>query len=240
MSYIDDLLLTIDDKPGITKEELLAISENPTQKTAIYSALARLESKLFVNQNNNGFNITKEGKKRLDYFLDILSEFKFENKRWWLLLIEIPEKKRLLREKLRYELKKIGVGTIKKGVYISFLYNTNLIGDIIRSLELTTQAHLIKIEELHLPSAQNIANQSWNWEELNNEYEKYIKRYRNFHIQAKHYSNDLRRIEAKKAVFTFTKILLRDPRLPDIMIKKNYLRPQALKVYEKIRPFCYS
>lgn len=240
MSLIDDLLITIDDKSGITKEELLAISENPNQKTALFSALARLKSKFFVDQISNGFKISQLGKQRINYYLDTLQRFRKNNKKWWLLLIEIPEPQRLLREKLRYELKKIGVGVVKRGVYIVHDEDCRLVEAVLNQNNLFAKAILLQINYYDNSAVKKITGLAWDWRELNDNYTDYINKYKNFFDKSKYLSGDIRRIEAKKAVFAFAKLLSRDPRVIDQLTPQRYLRPNAYILYEKIRPYCYD
>lgn len=240
MSLIDDLLVTIDDKAGITRDELLAISEKPSQKASLYSALARLVSKGLVKEKSEGFVITETGKYRLDYFLQAISELKNDNKKWWIVLVELPESQRLMREKLRYEFRKIGVGTVKKGVYIVFSHNQSMIENIIENLGIKKQTHIIQIEQLQPQSTRAIADTAWDWEAINDDYKSFIENKKNLLDNLNNFSNDVRRIEAKKTVFRFAKILLKDPKLPDSMHKQDSPRIEAYRLYQKIRPYCYD
>lgn len=238
MSIIDDLLVTIDDKPGITKEEILAISNNPQQKSAIYSALSRLLARGFITESS-GYKVTVEGKKRLDYYLDGLNEFKNKNKSWGLILVEIPETDRLKREKLRYEFKKIGVGTLKKGVYIAFTQNWIKIEGLLQKLNLAKSTHILKINTINFSQAEKIARSAWDWQKLNSQYQQFLQNYENFTKTIHQHSSEIQRIEAKKAVFKLAKLLLKDPKISDELTTPGYARPQALIIYEQIRPYCY-
>lgn len=240
MSLVDDLLIIIDDKPGITRDEIFAIAEEPAkQKPAVLSALARLQARRFVTERALGYHLTQVGHERIDLALNALSEFKQNPKQWFLILIEINEKEKLLREKLRYELRKIGVGSIKKGVFVSFRASSKPVEEVLERLHLANQALLLKLETIPVPIAAKIAQKTWDWQELNSSYAEFIGLGQDLLRKLRSLPQEIQRTEAKKAVFQFAKLLTRDPQISDQLAPAHYLRKQAIALYQQLQPHCY-
>lgn len=240
MSVIDDLIIAIDDKPGITKQEILAIDDGwQNNRSAVFSALARLQSKGFVQENSLGYRVSDSGKARIDKILAVFDEFKNENKKWFLMLVEIPDSKKLLREKLRYELIKIGAGNLKRGVYLIYRSTSHEIKVIVEKLNLDKNYTLLEISYIFEPNPNQIILAPWDWKKLNDQYQKFLDTHREFTKNAKNLPKEIKRIEAKKAVFALAKILRQDPLLKDDISPSSHLRKKSFRLYETIRHFCY-
>lgn len=240
MSIIDTILIAIDDKPGFTREELLSLNESwTTKKAAVFSAIARLVSRGFIQENKTGYKITPAGEQRINFYLSALAEFKNNRKKWYLILAEIPGSQKLGGEKFRYQLEKIGAGLAKKGVYIIYCADIQWIKNILDNVGLAIKINILEIRNPQNSSLREIVSRAWHWEKLNGEYRQFIKDTEYFIKQLKTLPQEIKRINAKKSVFELAKILSQDPKIPDEFVPTNFLRQKATKLYHRIQHFCY-
>lgn len=239
MSLIDDLLVSIDDKPGLTKEELISLNDKVNQN-AILSGIARLSARGLVKKINLGYELTSSGKDMIESYLDSLDEFKSKSKKWYLILVEIPESKRLKREKLRYELKKIGVGSLKKGAFIAHASSTGKIDELIKTIGVEKQSYILEITSISLNNEGQFAKNGWDWQNLEKMYQDFLDKAKKFLNEASTLTNESRRIEAKKLVMQFSRILAQDPKISSDITIPSKSRGESLDLYSKIQPYCYD
>lgn len=107
-------------------------------KSALSKAIVRLKEKGFVKAEKIGideivFKLTDEGKTAL--LLNKLEEEDWDGK-WRVVIFDIPEQKRLVRDLLRRNLKKWGFKPLQKSVWISKKNVTNKLFDYICYLKI--------------------------------------------------------------------------------------------------------
>lgn len=110
--------------------------ERPIKKSALSQAVARLREHglvELVSDEKLAFRLTDEGKDRA-----LWTKMMTENKKWdgkWRLVIwDIPEKRRLARDLLRYKLKQLGFTQWQKSVWASKVNCTRILRDLIRKV----------------------------------------------------------------------------------------------------------
>ncbi len=117
--------------------------------------------------------ITRGGKKRLKRDF---SYFRMQDKKWdgyWRLVIfDISEKKRYLRNSLRRKLKELGFGMWQKSIYISPFDFEEDIYEFLLSKKLLGMAYVLTARHRLMGDAKQLASQVWPVEKINKEYEK--------------------------------------------------------------------
>lgn len=206
--------------------------------TPARGALAKLKNMGLIEKikkNNEVFyTITEKGE---NYFDDVLKVLKIKStwdKKWRLVMFEIPETNRALRDKLRRNLSNLGLGILQAGVWISPQAIEEEIKEIDERLSLGTQMKYFVVAAT--PNLnQQIINKSWNNSAINDELEKFIKD-ANWTLKAMGKGNG-DKFNAKKLIFWYALILKKGPILPAEFIEQNEIRKNAQEIYLKLRPF---
>lgn len=203
-------------------------------------ALAKLKNMGLIEkiQKNNEifYTITIEGE---NYFDDILKTLKTRmtwDKKWRLVMFEIPETNRALRDKLRRNLSNLGLGILQAGVWISPQPIDREIKEIDEKLKLGSQMKYFVVAA-NPDLNHEIISKSWNSALINDELEKFIKEAQGTLKSMIKGKGDSDKFSAKKLIFTYALILKKGPILPIEFIEQNEIRITAQEIYTKLRPF---
>lgn len=201
-------------------------------------ALAKLKNMGHVEKIKNDeeifYTITEKGEYFFDEVLKVLKTRSTWDKKWRLVMFEIPETNRALRDKLRRNLSALGLGILQAGVWISPQPIVDEIKEIDKKLDLGTQMKYFEVAAT--PNLnQQIINKAWNNSAVNDELEKFIKEAK-WTLKAMGKGNG-DRYNAKRLIFEYALILKKGPILPAEFIEQNEIRKNAQEIYAKLRPF---
>ncbi len=180
------------------------------------------------------YEITGEGEKAIDEFLKPLKFSEEWDGRWRLVMFDVPETKRGLRDNIRRELTKLGLGILQASVWIS---PNNIRGDIEKIIKKYKLDGEIKFFDVgRNPNLdKTIIEKSWNLEELYDDYKQYILRAARILNNIDKDPNQV--FTAKKLIFEYALILRKDPILPWEYREQDELRKKAHDIYLKLRSF---
>lgn len=201
-------------------------------------ALAKLKNLDFAKkikiESENYYQITPKGEKFFDEVLmELKNDKKWDNK-WRLVMFNIPEKDRAVRDKLRRALDNLGMGILQASVWISSKDIKDKVFKISERLKLGNS--LKYFEVVSTPSLnQQIVEKAWNLPEINLALEKFVKTAQ--HTLKGMGKGNGDRFNAKKLIFEYALILKKSPKLPEEFVQKNELRAQARDIYLKLRQF---
>ena len=240
MSIIDDLVILVEDKKNISLNEVCEKMQSYNKQT-ISSSLGRLNAKGWIKKKKNGkdyiYNITKDGHQIIDnelYYIKYIKQIEYPNN-WLILIFNIPEKLRKFRDELRRQLVYHGFGRLHDSIWFSKQDQKDNMKKIINKMNLKENVIFIYTSELSNQEEINLINRlNWNWKNISNKYKDFINNSKKY-LSSKHKES----YRAKQLVFQLSKIIKSDPKLPakfDINIK---LKKEAIKLYKKIRPYCY-
>ncbi|MEI6040240.1 MAG: hypothetical protein WCP93_02720 [Candidatus Berkelbacteria bacterium] len=201
-------------------------------------ALAKLKSLGFIEKNSKNkeisYKITKKGESYIDDILGVLKSKGSWDKKWRLVMFEVPETNRALRDKLRRQLSALGLGTLQASVWISPHDVLEKIQEINNQLPAETQLKYFEVSST--PNLnQQIIEKSWNIPSINDELTKFIKD-SEWAMKAMGKGNG-DNFNAKKMIFDYALILKKGPALPNEFIEQNEIRKAAHETYLKIRKF---
>ncbi|KKS80093.1 MAG: hypothetical protein UV54_C0016G0008 [Candidatus Beckwithbacteria bacterium GW2011_GWA2_43_10] len=170
-------------------------------------------------------SITALGRKRLKKLMP-----QYQSNRPWdgviyLITYDIPETKKIFRDKLRLILNRIGAGYLQGSVWIT-PYNPQQIlkefshlfgfeGEIIVSC-------IGKDGYIGNESLNELLNRVYRLEEINNQYGKFLDKYRKLSLPS---------VDKWKAAAMYLSILKQDPQLPDDLLPDNWRGNKAYQVY---------
>ncbi len=108
--------------------------EYPLKKSLLAQALKRLREQGFVeliDDNELTFRLTDSGKDRALWKKMMMGDKKWDGK-WRLVIWDVPEKRRLARDLLRFKLKQLGFKKWQQSVWASKINCTKLLRDFIK------------------------------------------------------------------------------------------------------------
>jgi phenylacetic acid degradation operon negative regulatory protein len=138
---------------------------------------------------------------------------------WRLIIFDIPETRRVLRDRLRRKLNELGFGMIQHSVYISphdlgedlknFFQKHGLWGDVL----------ILEAKQKYLGNPRDVAAKIWHLDKINLKYQKIIDQLNSqFGIKKK----SQREVFFKKIHEKYLQILNQDPFLPKELLPKNW------------------
>lgn len=180
------------------------------------------------------YQITDQGESYVDEVLGSLKNMKAWDKKWRLVMFNIPETKRALRDKLRRALAALDMGILQSSVWVSPYDIKDVIDEIDKKFKLQQQ-----IKYFEVTSTANINEQiiekSWDMPAINEALEKFIKE-AEWTMKAMGKGNG-DRFNAKKLIFEYALILKNGPILPMEFIPHNETRQEAHEIYLELRRF---
>lgn len=152
-----------------------------------------------------------------------------QNRKWdgyfMIVVFDIEEKNRSVRQRLRHKLEELGFGMLQKSVWISPYHFEEDMKKFLDSNGLGDSALILTARKLLMKDLRDFARRVWNVDEVNKGYLNVL----NF-IRKVREGEGLSRIEVKKRALTqYLDNLVIDPMLPKEFLPPNWARERALK-----------
>lgn len=176
--------------------------------------------------------ITPKGEKEFDRILKNLRETGKWDGRWRLVIFNVPEKQRDLRDRIRRALNRLGLGILQPSVWISPKDIKNEVEEIRRRLHLENTLKFFEVSRNNSLD-KTIIEKSWKLADIEDEYKRF-----NFNAERilKVIDKDPNpRFTAKKQIFQYALILQKDPILPWEFRERDGLRKKAHEFYLELR-----
>ncbi|MCL5795722.1 MAG: hypothetical protein M1338_05220 [Patescibacteria group bacterium] len=236
MSLIDDLIIALEENSKMNLDEACDLLKDKSRQI-ISSGLGRLSAKGLVDKIKNGksyyFKLTKLGQETIDNQLSALANIKINesDRSWQILVFDIPEKKRKLRDDLRRFLEDNGFGRLHSSIWLSSHDNNKNLEKYILTNDLGDFITMLNTKKLNDSEEKDLASKlHWDWLRLNNEYKKFIANAQKY-LKLKNKNS----YTAKKLVLEFAKVYRQDPKLPKRLQPSNHLLDKAHKFYQECR-----
>ena len=173
------------------------------------------------------YRLSEMGKKQLLTSYPVLG---IENKAWdgfWRIVIfDIPESQRILRDKLRQYLLKMGFGELQNSTYVSAYDYQKEFLQWLKEHHLEKNVLLLESKQKYLGEPKLLGEKVWGIEKLNSGYKQIIDRLTTrFGLK-----DEARREEWLKKVYRdYLEVLLQDPWLPVELLGENWQGEKAKK-----------
>ena len=141
--------------------------------------------------------LTSTGKKRLYRDFPILNLTRKWDRRWLIVVFDISEKSKSIRNSLRNKLKNIGFGMLQEAVWISPLSIGEDIREFIDSIGLSEQVFIMEISGFVLGDPKQLAYRVWNLDRLEKEYLNFVDEIKYLNQLIKNESDRIDKSEAK-------------------------------------------
>lgn len=185
-------------------------------------------------ENEIIYQITTKGEEYIDDILKVLKNKNTWDKKWRMVMFEIPESNRALRDKLRRHLTNLGLGLLQASVWISPQDIKEKIEEINIKFSLGNQLKFFEVNATPKLN-QQIIEKSWNIPAINDELEKFIKDAQ-WSLKAMGKGNG-DHFNARKLIFEYALILKKGPILPMEFLVQNEIRKKAHETYLKLRRY---
>ena len=244
MTIIDELLILLDDLEEAPSDTIPSYFEKPDLQV-IYSALGRLVNKgLVIKKERRGeisYSISLHGVEALNQTLDSVKQPIDENwnQRWHLIIFDIPESKRKLRDGFRNFLKDAGFGMLKSSVWVSPKNQSERIRRYAKRHKI--EEYVFQMETIPNESTYQLhlfVRQCWDRKTIEKQYEAFIATGERTLNKIRLENRPYNRFFAKKAVFQYAETVKADPGLPESVAPHSRLVRRALELYTKLRPYC--
>ena len=151
------------------------------------------------------------------------------DKKWRIVICNIPDDDKKFRIKFQSELKKIGFEKLSRNVFISphaFLNSAKQI-----AYKYAVDMNCIFIEADKIENQSRAIEKIWKMDDINDAYKDFIKQAR---VQLKKKKNTEWPFYAKNLEFKFAEIYNRDPHLPNELLTKDWQANKAYGVFKEI------
>ena len=158
-------------------------------------------------------------------------------KEWTLVWYSIPEEVRAERGRLSRWLNFRGFGALQDGTWIAA---GNRQDDTIRLIERLKLTPYVVTFVGKLPSQfdiRNVVDKAWNLEELRKMYDIFMSRFADYGQQKIRSGLDSREafVLRTRVIEIFREIVAHDPNLPDVILKVDWRRREAIDLFQKLQ-----
>lgn len=182
------------------------------------------------------YQITPKGTTLLQkrWFLHRLQDRKWD-KKWRILIFDIEEVNKVVRNSLRNIIKEFGFGYLQKSVWISPYDIFQQLEKYIEIYKIKDKVVLIESKKLSIPNYE-LASIVWQINIFKLRYEEIYKKLSNISKQIKTNKNNNRlKLDFNKTYKLLIKIILQDPHLPKEFLPNDWPYDTTVKLAKKLR-----
>jgi phenylacetic acid degradation operon negative regulatory protein len=195
----------------------------------------RTNRKSYYSLTSRGQSLLTQGAQRI---------FQRKKSRWdgnWnIVTYSVPERQREARDSLRLELGWLGYGALVEATWIAPYNLTREVADLVRRLNIEKHVHIFSAQHQGQADPKEIVARCWNLDRIHQKYADFLNEY-----QPK-LEEHLRRLKAGETIepsecfverfnliHEYRKLPYYDPDLPLELLPANWLRPQAVALFDK-------
>lgn len=142
--------------------------------------------------------LTSTGKKRLHRDFPILNLAKKWDKRWLIVVFDISEKSKSIRNNFRRKLKSLGFGMLQESVWISPLSIGQDMREFINSIGLSDYVFVMEISGFILGDPRQLVRNIWNLDKLEKDFLSLKEKFNNLNQLIKNENDRINENEAKR------------------------------------------
>jgi phenylacetic acid degradation operon negative regulatory protein len=211
---------------------------NGGDRKVLWTTLSRLVQKGYLKKvaKKEGFvfSLTPQGKKNVPADPSFIKKpDKAWDQKWRIVIFDIPEEQRRIRDIFTKQLKEWGMGKIQNSVYLSPHDILDKVKETAVRLKIERAIITLIGEKLGIADLAAFAERIWQLEALNQQYKDFIKNYYQNRKQI-NYAEDALKLWLKKTRYEYLCILHQDPVLPKELLPKNWHGYEAEKIKEEL------
>ena len=234
-TFKEQLLLALEECSSILLNPyMLTRFSSHYSQNSLYTTVKRIEKQglieKFEHEGKNHLRLTNRGKALIEKHRADSNKLRpLWDKRWRLVIFDIPEKKAQLRKYLRSYLVTLGFGRAQRSVWISPYDFRKEIRRYLLKLNLSEYVYQLLVEEFEGLSGEEIATEFWDLGSIHN---KYIKFYRDWSErlngieeemeETTDYDPSILHRYMKHLSWDYQAVLSRDPHLPEELLPTDW------------------
>ena len=228
LNTLHEVLIFLEDKGRVSLPEFKG-----WKSRQVRGALGRLEREKWVRkERKNGtifYELSARGQQEIDRTLSFLRTHEVSwDGVWRLVMFDIPEKERDLRDKFRRGLMGLNLKNLQGSVWVSSK-------DVRKEVKQLAEEVGVSSERLNIFTARaendrNVAA-SWDLTALNKDYKQFVKRVGTLLANKRTPQS----YEVKKIIFDYALIRRHDPNLPESLLPVDWAEGEAHDAYQRLR-----
>jgi len=212
---------------------------------AVRAAVSRMSKQGWVQSERRGnksfYSLTERGKVRMEEASRRIYKEPTPpwDGKWWLLLYNIPEEKRHLRDKLREELVWSGFGPLSNSCWITPNNLEKEMNVMIEKYDIQNYVNLFHADHVGTEDHESLVKKCWDLHEINERYAQFIEQYSQKYIIHKNKINKNEMsdgdcfVEKALLVHEYRKFLFIDPSLPSELLPSKWLGDSATDLFKE-------
>jgi len=188
---------------------------------AVYNA----RHKGYLEKRKDAYRLTKLGRERLSRILPSYDAKRFWDGRLFLVIYDIPEDKKRIRDYLRDYLKRLGSALLQKSVWLTPYNPTILLTEFARKNKIKGLVLVSELKPEGLMGGKSfleVIRRIYGLDLINDDYHNFCKEV------------EERKLTAQQIILEYLSILKRDPQLPFELLPGNWWGEDARGVYKKV------
>ncbi len=240
------ILVFLGNRKGISSSQIKEIFKVSLDKSErkVSQTIKDLKRVGAIKENKRKLKITGNGLKRLPRVKESLSyRLPYWLSGWTMLIFDIPEKQKNLRDQLRYRLKKYRFGMIQSSIWIAPRALPKDIIEFVKKEKLTERVKTFGFS-VNKEDLDRLVEQAWSIKELDQRYRKYVEGAKEQFEKTKEYqwpSNDIQRRVLTLLAVTFKEqyhcLRKGDPELPRIVLSNDWQGFRAFHIYRQLKKY---
>lgn len=222
-----DEIRTVGGMVGAAYENMYGFVPSKYKKSNLYTTVSRMVSseliEKVIEEGEPKFRLSSNGSKKLvrDFPLITLQNKRWD-KKWRILIFDIPETIRWRRDVFREKLKSLGFGRVQQSVWVSAHPFENDIREFIKAQDLDSFAYLFVSGAGFVGDKDEFVERVWNIEELNEDYWDFVR------------ITSRGAVNAKDVSEKFFELMLNDPFLPRELLPDPWYGDEARQLVRNL------
>lgn len=190
------------------------------------------------------YRLTSEGQKKIQRDFPLMTmQKRVWDKKWRMVLFDIEETNKRIRERLRNKLRELGFGMLQKSVFISPYNVAQDFVEFVESLDLSEFIYVIQSSDILSGNVKSLAGKVWKLDKLNDEYKEIIKKIEenalitisdrhkkiNTKINVQEKIKMIREVRQK-----YLELIMKDPLLPKELLPGNWTGEKVRDLIKKL------
>lgn len=208
-------------------------------------AVSRMSKQGWVQSKKHGnksfYSLTEQGIIRMEEAARRIYKEPFPkwDGKWWILLYNIPEEKRHLRDKLRKELTWSGFGPLSNSCWITPNNLEKEINVMVKKYSIEQYISYFHATYKGMQDDKDLVEKCWDLNEINEKYSAFIEQYSQNYIIHKNKLNKNEMsdsdcfVEKTLLVHEYRKFLFIDPSLPEELLPDKWLGDSAAALFKE-------
>lgn len=225
---------------GLPPQSLSLWAYPDYKRQNLYALTSRLLKTNFIEKvikdGQPYLRLSNQGKWQLNRDFPLFAmQYKPWDGYWRLVIFDISETSRYIRDALRGKLKSLGFGQFQKSVYLSpYDFEEDLV-EFLKSHQLLGKAFVLTAKHRLMGDARTLANYVWKLDKLNERYEEIL--YRLEEMKSPKIEKDQKMKVIQQLRIEYLDLLLKDPLLPKELLPPDWL---GFQLRHQIASFEYN